>query len=43
MKRALTLALLLVTTSALLSACIVVPTRGPHYHYDHYDRYGGRY
>ncbi|WP_255640154.1 MULTISPECIES: hypothetical protein [unclassified Cupriavidus] len=40
MKRAIALAILLTTTSALLSACIVVPPRGPHYHRDYY---GGRY
>ncbi len=39
MKRAITLAILLTATSALLSACIVVPPRGPHYHYYN----GGRY
>lgn len=38
MKRALTLVILLATTTALLSACIVVPPRGPHYQRYH-DRY----
>ena len=32
MKRALCLAVLLSTTAALLSACIVVPPRGHYYH-----------
>lgn len=39
MKRALALIVLLTTASALLSACIVVPARGGHYH----DRYQERY
>ncbi len=38
MKRAIALTLLLATTSALLSACIVVP-RGGHYHYHDRGRY----
>jgi starvation-inducible outer membrane lipoprotein len=39
MKRAIALTLLLATTSALLSACIVVPPRDGHYHYHDRGRY----
>lgn len=32
MKRAIALVVLLTAASSLLSACIVVPADGPHYH-----------